>query len=447
MAQTLLINDNQDFNELYSLNLKAYTGTDVIVKKTLQEAVKLLEVLDCISLVITKNLNFEAVKQLTCYLKVKLPDIPIITIGVKEEVSYPTVHQIDDALDIQKLVDLSSEILGIDEETSQYLIFPNYLPVPIESFRYLQSPCCELYLRLKQGNLNFRYLKRVHKGDLLDDAEIEKLLEKGVKNVFIKKEDRHIFTQSYTARFRSLLTNPDLSLKEAFQINKQAYQMVENLLDNGKFSKEDFELAKLSIDSVEQIVSEKDQTLHELLAQLKSPPTSLRFQKVITMSYLFTWATNKVGIKLLDHYTLTLNDLIFASYFHDLYLKTDQEALIRTNDQLENLELKKEDRERIKKHAALVSNALAKSKQLTNPVIESLLRTQHGATTGVGYTDNFSSVLNEIQMFFISCEAFSHAIITSDPPEDGKIDYDKIAKSLPMKFRSPDFWKMISLLI
>ena len=53
MSQTILIEPNDDFKKLYTLNLTTYAGTDIIDRANANEAIALLKILPQINLIIT----------------------------------------------------------------------------------------------------------------------------------------------------------------------------------------------------------------------------------------------------------------------------------------------------------------------------------------------------------------------------------------------------------
>ena len=55
MSQTILIEDNPDINNLFTLNLQSYAGTNIIHRKNADEAIELLKILPTVNLILARN--------------------------------------------------------------------------------------------------------------------------------------------------------------------------------------------------------------------------------------------------------------------------------------------------------------------------------------------------------------------------------------------------------
>jgi HD-GYP domain-containing protein (c-di-GMP phosphodiesterase class II) len=120
---------------------------------------------------------------------------------------------------IEKPLSSSSFTYLVKSISSTSVITPSYVPVPLSVLLRLGIGLFDLYLKLSEAN----FVKLIHKGEPFFESDAEKLISKGVGELYVRSEDSKKFIQYLESQLHedALNGNQDVSLTlenlEAFE--------------------------------------------------------------------------------------------------------------------------------------------------------------------------------------------------------------------------------------
>ena len=149
MSTTLLVENNQELESFYSLNLQTWVGTSIIPKKEAKFCSRILEDNTGVDLVITKARNgleksAEAIFQM---MKKRSKNIPIIVIG-KSTLTDESVTHLPSGLDIKPLIQSAGKLLNVTAKDMSKFQVPEFFEIPINYFFSLKKPVTDVYERI-----------------------------------------------------------------------------------------------------------------------------------------------------------------------------------------------------------------------------------------------------------------------------------------------------------
>ena len=115
MSQTILIEDNEDIRNLFTLNLQTYTGTDIITRLSASDAIELLKILPTINLIISrKKIGDEnSAAKIIEFIKENNLSIPVICLWEAEELK-ADAKVLTEPILWENLVKTAAHLLGIN---------------------------------------------------------------------------------------------------------------------------------------------------------------------------------------------------------------------------------------------------------------------------------------------------------------------------------------------
>ena len=182
----------------------------------------------------------------------------------------------------------------------------------------------------------------------------------------------------------------------------------------------------------------KNKTFKSMLKNLLSNKASYLYKHIQILSY--------VSLHLIKHADWAKKEheekLMFASFFHDILLKTDEQAKICSKEEFDKADLNFEEKETLKHHA-LRASELARIFPKAPAGVDLLIRQHHGALNGVGFPENYSPNLSPLTLNFMVAEAYTDKVIEAG---DGKIHKQLIFSYLNRRFPTSRFKKIIGAL-
>lgn len=257
----------------------------------------------------------------------------------------------------------------------------------------------ELFTRVKKQD-DFEYNCKFASGTKITRTEIDRLLVRGGRELFVKKAEykkaNELFNGYYLNRFKA--TNLDNDGK--LQLASDSYEILLDVFKNSSMDKYNVEIIKELI------------KLMDFLVKLPNPLTSflngMRYKK-ISYGFAHSFLGCLIIFQILDKFTWSKdqskNKILYLALFHDLSLHNDRLIKLHHHFFEEQAKLSDEDKKIILEHAdasATILETIVKApKELT-----SIIREHHGIRSGKGIPDSLSLGVTPLSMGFIVVEHF-----------------------------------------
>jgi hypothetical protein len=276
-----------------------------------------------------------------------------------------------------------------------------YFPKHILYFVNLADVIIEftVYSRIKKGD-SFEYHKKINGGTKISQAEIDRILLRSGKELFIESQEVQKAQVFLNGKFLSPFKNPDLSMNDRMKLNSDCFEILLDLFKSSAFNKSNIEIIKEIIKSIDLLAHAPD-ALNIFL--------SGHNLKKLSYGYAHSFLAFYFLLKLADYFSWgkeqSKNKLLYLSLFHDLSLHSDRLIKLHHNYVNESKNLTEEEKEIMFTHAestALVLESIVKApKEMT-----SLIKEHHGLKSGKGFVEGLSLAIAPTSMAFIVIEDF-----------------------------------------
>ncbi|MBT3980235.1 MAG: hypothetical protein HOE90_02715 [Bacteriovoracaceae bacterium] len=410
MPVCLLIEDREKVAALNSLNLRVYVGLEVIWMKNTEDAMRVLDVVPNIDLIITraKIKSCNSAVEITEKMQISGKKIPMIVIGSDPHLD-KTIRCLASSVDIFKLVRITAQMMGVTAQEMLEKVVPDYYSIPLRYFKYINNIICEVYIKISNDSDNFQFIKVANagEGEKLSVSAIAGFAKKGVKDLFILCQNRLKFVTAFTNEIVPQLYNEKLSVSERFELNEISFDFVS--ADIGKVGLNE-DIVKMSKAGIQSVVKFSDQfigtKIKNLLSTMISKPGSYKFKMAQLTHILASHAIRERSWGTQEH----IDKLGYVSFFHDVLIPNDQMAKVLTNGECEILKPKPHELNILNNHALWTQELLDKYPEAKMGV-NILIRQHHGSLTGVGYPDSYSTRLSPLSIVFIASEFYAREVL------------------------------------
>ncbi|MEQ1666308.1 MAG: hypothetical protein ABL927_13135 [Bdellovibrionales bacterium] len=224
MRQIVLIEPDQTLRDILKLNLIKNTGCDVIEKNSANDGLSLIQILPYLDLIICRETVNTAKSGLTIsnFLESESRTTPLLVIGTMSS-NYKHLTTVDNTQSWEYIVSVAEHILGIAAKPVTETIVSPYVPVGIHYFLNLPGVTigCDVFIRVKKGEKDFQYVKRLHAGDQFTEADLKKYEESGLEEFYIPRVQFTIFVNFVTGKLMKQLSSSNLDSKERFILTRQ----------------------------------------------------------------------------------------------------------------------------------------------------------------------------------------------------------------------------------
>jgi len=441
MAQVILIEDNKTVNELLTVNMASFLGVDIIDRKNAQEALTLLSILPNIDLIITtyKVNEEETAKTLIEFIKKNKLEISVIVLGGPEinVDDFDFCLQVDNPKDWEKVIQLASQSLGINEDAILKRNTPDYIPVPVKYFLNLDQVNCDVFIRIKKSATDYQYIKRIHNGDTFSRDAIKRYQSQGLENFFIAKENAKNFAIFLSNRLVEKLDNPDLPEDTKIQIMGESYEIAIKEISKLGFTTESIQLTETIVQNMVKTF-EKSPEMSSLLHRIINSKTGQLYQRCHMTSIVASEVLKNLKIS----NQLSYEKIAYASFFHDIMLVEKEElSKINSFEELERAELNEEDWDLVFNHAFEASVLIRKHPEAPTGVDE-IIKNHHGTTNGKGFSLNVDKLSDLSKVFIIAHNFVLELLMFKERGGEAK----PITEDLLKKYNSPDMVLIIKAL-
>ena len=400
MSLTLLVEKKSKLTDLHAVNLHIYVGTEIIHKETLDEAMEVVKVVPNVDLIVVESTKEDqAATKLSEKLSAAGKKISMIVIGEGDPMP-GDVRFVSMSTDIRSLVRNAAEILGITAKDMASKVVPEYFPIPINHFKNISTPMCDVYAKLEDG---YKIVCPA-KGSMAMKT-VDQLVGNGATHLFVPQQFRLKVVNQASDQLIADLENKNASVDQKMDAISRGMSFVhEEILIKG-FSDTTRNLAAKCIKGIESTVRD-NKPLSRLLTNLLSKTYSYQYKHCQALTYVafhiienMSWGSEEQQQK-----------LGFVAFYHDIALITDEKAMIENEKELLNSSLCLQEKSIVEKHAMAAASMVAEFDH--TPIgADALIRQHHGQMNGVGFAKNYSGQISPLAIVFIVAESFVHGVL------------------------------------
>lgn len=347
------------------------------------------------------------------------PEYPI----VKAPVPPPAPLVVEETIVVEeKKVEIKEEIQDKDKDEDKTTVFkmPLLEKKPVAAEVKAKTPSSiytavnlKYFIDIPQANIEFNLFSRIKKSDSFDysikyaigtklsSADIERLITRGIKELFVDTIDYKKIHETLSLNFLSRFKNPNLTTIGKIQLNSDCFEIMLDVFKNSSMDKFSVEIIKEMI----KLLTEFSTTNLPMLDF-----TECYFQKKLSYGYSHLHLTSILIFQIIDRFPWSKdqskNKIIYLSLFHDMALHNDRLIKLHHNHAFEMSKLNEEEKQILHNHAdaaaSILENIIKAPKELT-----SIIREHHGLRSGKGFIESLSVGVTPLTMAFIVTENFA----------------------------------------
>jgi response regulator RpfG family c-di-GMP phosphodiesterase len=423
----MIISEDDDFNRKVNSEISATFTTSVEIVKSLELAK---------SKIIEKKPNFiildtRHASKLASELDHKIydtPDTHLITIGKKLKL-YSKSLQVQDLNELKKIVFYINKQFDPAETLSE-----EFFPINFDLVKHLQTSPTDLYIKLTTTHWA-KYIKRFNRGETIEQNDVSRI-EDRMSYLWIKSTDKNMYAKAIYESVQSQLNDKNPGTN--FEKENIAFNYVRTFAKDLGVSPEVIELSERFVSLHVENNIQNDMLL-AYLKKLTSQPLSYRFKLT---QFTIAIASNICDFVKMQNQSDQIRKISFAALFHDLYIDSDEELLLRSDKQL-NLKITETKKNlQIKYHAKKASELLMKHGTAPYDSLK-IITEHHGNRYGTGFPEIIDNRLLGLSLIFIISEEFAMKLLSHTDPER---HVPKALESIAKKYTNPNSAKYIKAL-
>jgi hypothetical protein len=435
MNTTLLVENNQELESFYSINLQTWVGTSILPKKEAKFCSKLFEEDIQIDLIITKARNGleKSAEALFEMIQKSGKKIPLIVIG-KSTLTDESVIHLQSGLDIKRLISTSAKALNITAQVMANLQVPEYFAIPIHYFLSLKRAATDVYEE-DTDNLG-SFTKQMEGFQDFDQNLIKTYIQNGVENLYVKRNDRLEFVTNVTQEIVTKIGTSELNDDEHLSASEMGKKLLSAKLSRIGITEETTKLANKQLKMM-ALTSKKYPKMGKLLARLMRNQAGYLFQHSQILTYICTHMMENIDWGNAEQ----KKKISFVAFFHDILLENDEQAQIHSEKDLKNSGLDSRQVELVNSHAQKAAELMIKYPGAPMGA-DAIIRQHHGITHGIGFSDTYGGNLSPMVIVFILAEELTDIIIKSGK----ELKMEKVLLFLREKYPTQRFQKIIDIM-
>lgn len=408
MAQILLIDKNSEISKVVKLNLMKSFDFEVIEKNNVRDGIELCEILPNIDLILLRTSEVETndIKELIETISFRNSKIPLILIS-DESYGYQYENLLPTDATWQSIVEAIGKVLNINKPIIPSKVNVEYVPIPISYFFNINETSigCDVYIRVKKGESDFQYIKRLNSTDYFNRIDIERYANSGLKEFYVTKEHFPNFVNFVTDKLTLTLASSNAMGEAKLQVVSETFDVTVDRIHTLGVDERTVELVQESVKTMEKML-ESSSALGNFLKNLQENKLSFAYSH----SYFTCMLLQKI-LKNFEWESASAREKItIISYFHDISLKNGELMKISSTSELENAQLSKSQKELVLNHAYKSAEILDQFPAIPMGV-SVLVREHHGIKSGVGFRSGLSIGVSPMAMMFMVVEEFVHEFL------------------------------------
>ncbi len=448
LSKVLMIMPEGETRNAFAMNFKAYLNFDVDVANTVVDSIEILNKDESVyDLVVTyTEIGKEpSLKVLIEYFKDRKLEIPILSLGEDKYVMMSnsneafSLYSIEEPDDLREAIKTTADIFDIKAVDMIKVPTSQYYPIPIEHFTTLLESPADVFIKIGKGDSS-QYIKRIHSGDGLDTETVERYMKSGVASLYVESTSRLTFVNALTSNLLKHLEKELTSENPDVNEDSISQTIQETVAKNIEVLGITPDIQKVCNKSMSKMIkeSEKFPRINGLIERLMNNKVSFGFKHTQVTTYMAMAILKKIDWGK-EEQEKTIS---FVSFFHDISLKNDAMAMIRSDAELVSSILSKKDKDLVQKHAQKSAEFIHQYPHMPMGA-DTIIRQHHGVLNGLGFSETFSGNLSPLTLVFIVAEECAHLVLKS---KFETLNRMKILYEMEQKFKTTRFKKMLDAL-
>jgi len=272
----IILHTDQEVYDLYALNLEIFLGlAPQILTSYEQFRISLDRAKDIALIVVPIELGDDKTlaKKIVSLLKSKHLKIPIYIFGRDESIVYDNMSMSSSELEIEpeikNFLGKCAKMLDISAKDMALKRVPDMFPIPIKYLNYVKQTNFDLYIRVVKVGEDPHYIKRVYANDEIKEGFVQHYTAKGMKFLYIEKDNRLKFTTEITNVLLETLKKKYLSMEQRIDANETSVHLARSMVMDNLITDDLKELSEKTVGSILQ-VAKKSQGIMQLYTKLTS---------------------------------------------------------------------------------------------------------------------------------------------------------------------------------
>jgi hypothetical protein len=482
MKQVMLVLSDAKFSKKLSQSISSKYSIEVHEKLSSSEAISFLEILPYFNLIIAndvigKDQTVQKIKTFIDENKEHFSDeIKFIILNKANNPFFKNDYQVSDDADLLYLTEYAGFALGLEKEKpvikkvevppvaeaepvgEKTTVFQmpskaqlskettsTKIEVPKEEYSelditFLKSTSdvmiyCDLYSRIKKSD-GYEYTLKINGNKTLPKEEIEKLINRGIRQFWVKTSDYEKFNPEIIKQFIKFFLQGNHSPLERLSLLSSQYEILLKLIKDNKLDQQTVEIIKASLPTFDYFIKtfESINSFQNLIHKKKVSYGLVHgLLSCILMHQLFKkfeWSKD-----------ITPNKLNYLSFFHDMSLHSDRLIKIHHHYFSEKDKLTPEELATIEKHADSMAKGLEVIVKAPKELV-AYLREHHGAMAGTNILETLNTRLSPLAKSFMVIENFSTLFLDKLETSNeilSKDDINEILEAIKVKFEKPGY--------
>jgi hypothetical protein len=433
----LIVDNKSKTAQLYSAGLEAYVGAEVVEIQNIEEATEYI-FHHAPNIVITRSpiQERDIGYKFHVLIKEKQLESNLIVIGKTKLTQYDATLFNED-VEVKEVIRACAKILGVTAKEMAEKDVGNYYPFKLSLILPKMTLPCTVYRR-KNLNGKEEYVEFLGREQKLHSEVLSILIKEGDESIFVEAGDRLKFVNALTCYLSEMLADDNLSLEDSLLFANHGYKLIRESARKMMMTPDVIQMTENNINIMNSIVN-RIPKLKEILA-LTTKDVNVMFRHSLLISFVAThiigkmdWGNQEQKVK-----------ITFVAFFHDISLNNDKHFLIHTNEELESLNLSKEEKLNIERHALSAAKMLTKYYSNLPLGVETIIKQHHGARDGIGFNQAPMSI-SPLALVFMVAEEWVKEILNAEQLNKSMSGQEILAKLKP-KFKAMAFQNIIKAL-
>lgn len=393
----LVLHSDPTVASVLASNIKVYTNQLTKVFSDVLDAIEYLNSgVDEVSSVVTSSFgNNPELSKIYEFKKANKESFSIFAFGESRIDEFPQVSFLNKGSEVPDLLKGVAKIKGIKAVDVAKIPVEEYFPFHKSLFIQGNRLKTEIFVKLDN-----EYCSLIKPGGAINLKVIEK---DQTQFLYVRSEERLKFLAEVTSMISNRLQGSDKSEEESLEANSQGYTLVQMIRILG-VTEESQKATDAIVKSMLKSVG-KNKVLKSLLSNILNNKSGFRYKKDMMTLYIGShivdqaeWGSKEMREK-----------LCYLSLLADISLQTEAQARVSNVTELKRMGCAPAERNQILNHALESSKIAAQFDQLPMGV-ETLIKQHHGATSGIGFKVDPSS-LSPLVLIYMMSEVYAREII------------------------------------
>ncbi len=441
MGKGLIISNHTLLSDIYSLNLKFYTDSHVIIRKTVDEGLKHLKEpgvrLDFILLIQTVE-DKKALSDFCQFFKNNKVNSSLLVCGPVDPIP-GNILFISSAFDIKTMIKTVARLLDITAKKMVEVSVPDYIPFATRLLEHLSKTPVPLHL--KNGE-QYKIEWKAEEEILAD--KVSKLMTDGTEDIYIQAPHRLRFLNALSSALLIRLSKEKMNPEEALGFSEKGMEVVASQLFNQNSVNEVKELAAICVEHLDKTIKEIP-NIEKLIRMLINSNSNYAFMHSVLTAYVakkvienLSWGSKEQAEK-----------VGFVLFYHDIYLVpffNEYPECVGEKDLLMHPGLNDQEKDIILKHALMAAELLRQMKQI--PIgADSIVMQHHGTTNGIGFPVECKDDISPLAKVILIAEDYvNYFLINMNSMNQSKASPEVFFAEIHQRYPKTTYKKIINTL-